>query len=134
METQAEAIRSHGREKYVIPARSRRLRRFSIQAGDVVRELRLTGRAPAVCSALKSRSFLQRNGLKLVEIAGPRSGQSTRVTYTYEFVDAPGDSAGERDAWSELRGALKDVFAKSGGGEAYLRSEREAFYTKGEGS
>ena len=31
------------------------------------------------------------------------------------------------DAWSRLRGALKDVFAELGGGEAYLRAERTEF-------
>jgi hypothetical protein len=34
-----------------------------------------------------------------------------------------------QDAWTKLRGALKDVFAGFGGGEAYLRREREGFYT-----
>ena len=29
----------------------------------------------------------------------------------------------------KLRGALKDVFAELGGGEAYLRAERDTFYT-----
>ena len=32
------------------------------------------------------------------------------------------------DAWSRLRGALKDVFAELGGSEAYLRAERTDFY------
>ncbi len=31
------------------------------------------------------------------------------------------------DAWQRLKGALKDVYASFGGGEAYLRAEREAF-------
>lgn len=30
-------------------------------------------------------------------------------------------------AWLQLRGALKDVYAELGGGEAYLRKEREEF-------
>ena len=37
----------------------------------------------------------------------------------------------ERDvrqqAWLRLRGALKDVYAEYGGGEAYLRKERQEF-------
>jgi hypothetical protein len=32
------------------------------------------------------------------------------------------------DAWSRLRGALKDVIAELEGGEAYLRAERTDFY------
>jgi hypothetical protein len=123
----ADRIRSYGKEVYVLPARRRKEKRFSIKAGDVVRELRLTGRAPAVCSALKSREFLQHNNLELVERIGPKSGQSTTVTYTYEFIDRTPPSP-EEDPWVRLHGALKDVFAELGGGDAYLHGEREHFY------
>lgn len=129
----ADKIRSHGREKYVLSARRRQLTRFSIRAGDVVRELGLTGRAPAVCSALKSREFLQQNHLKLVGRAGPKSGQSTTVTYTYEFSDSIDSSAPERDPWMQLRGALRKVFQQNGGGERYLRTERNHFHAADEG-
>jgi len=110
-----------------VPARNRKEQRFSIKTGDVVREMRLSGRTNAVCSALKTRQFRQQNDLTLVEITGPPSGQSTTVTYTYEFLDAQPSPAGQ-DAWTRLRGALKDVFAELGGGEAYLRHERDNFY------
>ncbi len=123
----ADKIRSHSRKKYVLPARERRTPRFSIRAGDVVNELGIGGaRAPAVCSALKTHQFLRDNELRLVEAKGPKSGQSTTVTYTYEF--ASGASATSEDAWTKLRGVLKDVFAELGGGEAYLRAERSNFY------
>lgn len=128
----ADAIRSHTREKYVLPARAKRVSRFSIRAGDVVRELGIGGhRAPAVCSALKTHRFLKDNHLQLIEATGPKSGQSTTVTYTYEFVG--GDEAKQEDAWTSLRGALKDIFKEMGGGEAYLRSERSHFRAPGEG-
>jgi hypothetical protein len=123
----ADKIRMHGKERYVLPARGRKERRFSIRAGDVVRELQIAGRAPAVCSALKSREFLQNNNLQLVEKTGPRSGQSTTVTYTYEFIDTKPSSPKE-DPWTRLRGTLKDVFTQLGGGEQYLRAERDSFY------
>ena len=47
-------------------------------------------------------------------------------------MTCPGESdqnsrRSKRDAWLSLRGALKDVFAELGGGEAYLRQERESF-------
>jgi hypothetical protein len=124
----ADKIRMHGRERYVLPARERKQKRFSIRAGDVVHELRLSGRAPAVCSALKSREFLKRNNLQLVEINGPKSGQSTTVVYLYEFVETKQTSSEQQDPWIQLRGALKNVFAELGGGEAYLRAERNAFH------
>ena len=126
----ADQIRRHARERYVLPAQQRKQKRFSINAGNVVRELKMAGRTPAVCSALKTRRFLQSNDLRLVGASGPKSGQSTTVTYTYEFVDSQkaGDEGKDRqDAWNRLRGALKDVFAEYGGGEAYLRAERASF-------
>jgi hypothetical protein len=123
----ADRIRMHGRERYALPARERKQKRFSIRAGDVVRELSMTGRAPAVCSALKSREFLQQNNLQLVEKSGPKSGQSTTVIYTYEVLDAKQPLVKGPDPWLRLRGALKDVFAELGGGEAYLRAERNDF-------
>jgi hypothetical protein len=123
----ADKIRIHGRERYVVPARVQNAERFSIRAGDVVRDLQMSGRTPAVCSALKSREFLQRNNLQLVERTGPPSGQSTTVTYTYEFIDQKSPSPKE-DPWTSLRGALKDAFAELGGGEAYLKKERDSFY------
>ncbi len=125
----ADKIRLHGRERYVQPARARKQTSFSIRAGDVIRELKLIDQIPAVCSALKTREFLQENNLRLVNKTGPPSGKSTTVIYTYEFLDAQPSSAGQEDAWTQLRGALKDVFAELGGGEAYLRNERDNFYT-----
>ena len=125
----ADTIRAHSRAKYVLPARERRLRRFAIRAGDVVNELGIGGsRAPAVCSALKTHQFLRENELRLIKALGPKSGQSTTVTYTYEFANSETSARSDEDPWSKLRGALKDVFAELGGGEAYLRSERNNFY------
>lgn len=128
----ADRIRVHAREKYVLPAQERKQKRFAINAGNVVRELKMAGRAPAVCSALKTRQFLRSNGLGLVATDGPPSGQSTTVTYTYEFVDEDRSSREHDDSWRRLRGALRDVFRELGGGEAYLRAERGSFYSKKE--
>ena len=129
----ADQIRNYGRENYVKPASQKNAMRFSIRTGDVVHGLGLGGhRAPAVCSALKTRQFLEDNHLQLVESSGPKSGQSTTVIYTYEFVGTqiPGK---QDDPWMKLRGALKDIFAELGGGEAYLHAERSKFHAPGEG-
>lgn len=37
------------------------------------------------------------------------------------------DENSGQEAWLRLRGAMKDIFAEYGGGEAYLRQEREDF-------
>ena len=137
---QADQIRDYARVNYVVPARGRGDRRFTIRMGDVVRDMELIGgRTPAVCSALKTREFLDENSLRLVSRTGPESGQSTTVIYTYEFVAAENPAGLETPSrsmstpqsrqaeWEKLRGALKDVFAEYGGGEAYLRAERASF-------
>ena len=124
----ADRIREYAAKKYVQPARQQKQKRLSIRAGDVVRDLKLRGSTPAVCSALKTREFLQSNDLELVETSGPKSGQSTTVVYTYEFADSKQSPPHADDSWSHLRGALKDVLADLGGGEAYLRSERSNFH------
>ena len=46
------------------------------------------------------------------------------VNASIDQDDQPDSSA---EAWSRLRGALKDVFAELGGGEAYLQAERKSF-------
>jgi hypothetical protein len=128
--TDSDAVRRHAYEKFVSAAKRRREKTVSINAGEVHRALALHNRVPLVCAALGSRKFLTEHGLRLVSKSGPPSGQSTTVTYTYEFVaDEKRDNkvVDRQDAWNRLRGALKDVFAELGGGENYLRHERANF-------
>ena len=131
---QADRIRSYAMQRYVAPARGQCEKRFTIRTGDVVRGMKLVGgRTPAVCSALKTKEFLNENALRLISRTGPESGQSTTVTYTYEFIEE-GKSTNPSDrhaAWNRLRGALKDAFAELGGGENYLCKERANFYGPG---
>jgi hypothetical protein len=124
----ADRVRQYAKERYVLPARQQKQKRFSIRVGDVVRELKMNRAVPAVCSALRTGEFRQSNDLQLVETSGPKSGQSTTVVYTYEFVSAQRPAAQPDDSWTRMRGALKDVFSELGGGEAYLRAERSNFY------
>src|SRR5215471_12252614 len=114
----SETVRQHARDTYLRRARHRGLTTFQINVGQVHRELALKNRIPLVCQAA--------NGLRLISETGPRSGQSTTVTSTYAFVDERKErkTLDRQDAWNRLRGALKDVFAEYGGGEAYLRAER----------
>ncbi len=124
----ANEIRDYSRREYVLRARQEGRKRFSIKVGDIVREHKLYRSVANVCSALKGGEFLESNRLRLVDASGPPSGVSTTVVYTYEFVDAGHASTPSADPWSRLRGALKDVFAELGGGEAYLRAERSSFH------
>lgn len=124
----SDSVRQHAQENYIRPARRRGDKFVSINVGEVHRAVALRNRVPLVCQALESDKFLRANGLKLASKTGPPSGQSTTVTYTYELIQKYAPSPAARDRWLELRGALKEVFFELGGGEAYLRGERENFY------
>jgi hypothetical protein len=126
----SDLIRLHASEVYVAAARRRGEGTISINVGAVHKALGLSNRVPLVCAALGSKKFLRENGLRLISKTGPPSGLSTTVTYTYEFLKthpSSSPSPASKDAWTKLRGALKDVYAELGGGEAYLRAERSAF-------
>jgi hypothetical protein len=127
----SDSVRRHAQDLYLRPARQRRLATVAINVGEVHKALALKNRVPLVCMALKSAKFLEGNSVRLVKESGPPSGQSTTVTYTYEFLDVPHTQSAD-NAWSQLRGALKSVLADLGGGEAYLENERDGFYPRKE--
>src|SRR5215469_12525776 len=116
----SDSVRNYAQEAYIRPARRKGEKVVSINVGKVHKAAALRNRVPLVCQALESDKFLEGNRLRLVSKTGPRSGQSTTVTYTYEFVDEDVPPPAGDDVWMKLRGALKDVFADLGGGEAYL--------------
>lgn len=136
----AEKIRQYARDNYVRPAIHRGEQRVRIKAGDVHNALKLHGQHPNVCQALKSKIFLKDNNLFLEGWEGPPSGQSSSVVFTYWL---PASSMQQPDAQQaapqgkyknpailellKLRGIGKKTFEALGGGEEFLRKEREAF-------
>jgi len=126
----SDSVRELCVHEYVEPARRRGLHAFEINVGEVHRRLAFKNRVPLVCMALKSSKFWGANGLRLVAETGPRSGLSTTVTYRYEFVDNSLARSKHDDPWTQLRGALKEIFAELDGGAAYLRKERASFHSK----
>ena len=101
-----------------------------IVAGEVQKAVHLSNRVALVCQALKSHKFLNENRLALEKWEGPPSGMSTTVTFTYRFLNAAGQPSSGSDDWPflRLRGIAKDMFRRMGGGEAFIRKEREQFY------
>jgi hypothetical protein len=101
-----------------------------IVAGEVQKAVHLSNRVPLVCQALKSHKFLDDNGLSLEKWEGPPSGMSTTVVFTYRFRTPDAKGAGEKAGWPflRLRGIAKEVFSDLGGGEEFIRKEREQFY------
>jgi hypothetical protein len=63
-----------------------------------------------------------------IEAAVVRMRNRSNARETKRIVKTGDKSHDSRqEAWPRLRGALKDVFAEYGGGEAYLRAERAFF-------
>ena len=90
---------------------------------------------PLICQALKSQKFLDDNHLVLEKWEGPNSGIGRTVTYTYRLLDEADRIPGlpQDDPFLRLRGIGKEVFQSLGGGEAFIRKEREEFYGPGAG-
>ena len=128
--TRADTIRSHVVENYIEPARRRGEAEVTVAARDVLGRLDYRGnRASEVCSALRAKKFLKEHDLE-VEAKGPPSKQSTTTTFTYRFSSRREADDGRRalDAIRDLRGVGRETFAALGGGERWLRREREAFH------
>lgn len=128
MITQSDStlVRNHVRDAFIRPAIQRGQTLIEVNVGAIHKALGLMNRVPLVCAALKSKKFLEENHLRLVSQSGPPSGQSTTVTFTYEIVSQMAHRS-SYDALIRLRGVAKDVFQQLGGGEAFIRKERNSF-------
>ena len=129
MASYADAIRSAAR-RFIDEARRAGASTVTIHAGELVRELHLNHRVPAVCSALASKVFAQQNKIEMVRREGPPSGQSTTTRFTYRLIDTDSSAEAVSSPFMSLRGAGKQVFHELGGGEAFLKREREEFGAK----
>jgi hypothetical protein len=133
----AETTKRHVITKYVNPARSSGQNRVEVKVGNVVKELGLSNRTPSVFSTLSSQTFQREAGLELIEKrGGPASGgPSTTVQFVYRVLGKwPGQerSKSAKDLMS-LYGIGAGVFQQLGGGEEYLRRERESLQFPAEG-
>jgi hypothetical protein len=128
-EKKTDRVREYAHAAYIEPARRRNEPVVRIVAGEVQKAVGLTNRVPLVCQALRSKKFLQENNLVLEAAEGPRSGMSTTVAFTYRLLGGQpeGQNAPRKSGFLELRGIAKDVFQSLGGGEAFIRRQREHF-------
>jgi hypothetical protein len=126
-----EQVRQYSSKQYIEPARKRGDATVRIVAGDVHNAVHLSNRVPLVCQALESRKFLEENGLELEKMEGPPSGRSTTAAFTYRIKTSGTRVPAEMPEWPflQLRGIAKDTFQSLGGGEEFIRNEREQFYS-----
>lgn len=130
-----DLTKKHVIENYVQPARLKGERIVQIRVGTVLKELGWTNRTPSVFSTLSSTAFQRQAGLELIDKrGGPASGgPSTTVQFVYRVLDegahqlapqSPTKPAPNGAGLEKLYGILADSFAELGGGEAYLKAER----------
>ncbi len=134
IKSDSETVRNYVRDQVIKAAVRRGDRSVSVNVGAVHRALGLHNRVPLVCAALKSKKFLEENGLRVLSVTGPPSGQSTTVTYTYEVLRREVSESSSNDPLIALRGIAKEVFKKLGGGEHFIRNERSKFHGRSENS
>jgi hypothetical protein len=128
-----ERTKRHVIATYVEPARQKGEKTIRVRVGSVQKELGWTNRTPSVFSTLLSREFQQEAGVELVEkIGGPPSGgPSTTVQFVYQVLGERKDAISADDSipkkvdLRDLYGLCAETFKALGGGEEFLRRERE---------
>jgi hypothetical protein len=130
MKSDAEQIREYAGIRYIEPARHNGETTVRIKSGDIVKGLGLKNKTPNVCTALRSKIFQKQYGLQLVGEQGPPSGMSTTVVFTYKILGKGNGAGSDADlsGFHRLRGIANKTFQKLGGGERFIRREREGFY------
>jgi hypothetical protein len=130
----SDVTKAHVISRYVRPARERGESTVEVRVGNVLKELGWTNRTPSVFSTLSSRAFQREAAVELVEKReGPASGgPSTTVRFVFRILNeenpqpsAPKKPVQDGAGLEKLYGIFKDVYAAYGGGEAYLKAERE---------
>ena len=91
--SQADLIRAHALKRHVEVARRKHQKTVTIVAGEVGRDLGLSGRMPNICQVLQGRKFLDMAGVRLLKIEGLEVGASTR--FHYEIKNSQPSSGGE---------------------------------------
>jgi hypothetical protein len=79
-----EKIREYVSRNYIEPARKEGIKKITIRAGDIHKEMKLFQRMPAVCSALKTK-INKMYDIEIINIVEPPSGQGANVYVTYEL-------------------------------------------------
>jgi len=131
-----DQTKQHVIATYVKPARLKGANTVQVRVGAVQKELGWTNRTPSVFSTLLSKEFQREAGVELIEKRGgpPSGGPSTTVQFVYRILDlstAERLSSGQSRTipngagLEKLYGILADEFAALGGGEAFLKAERD---------
>ena len=131
-----ELTRDYVITRYVNPARLRGDKTIEVRVGTVQKELGWTNRTPSIFSTLSSQEFQEEAGVKLVEKRGgpPSGGPSTTWQFVYRILDETSmlrhmakDARCTKGGLLAMYGIAADIYREAGGGEAFIRSQRENF-------
>jgi hypothetical protein len=128
-----EQTKSHVISAYVKPARENGEKTVQVRVGTVQKELGWTNRTPSVFSTLSSKEFQQEAGVELIERRGgpPSGGPSTTWQFVFRVLEGADKDAASASAYpsgaglKSLYGLCAGTFKALGGGEEFLRRERE---------
>ncbi|MGA3373285.1 MAG: hypothetical protein ABSC48_16135 [Terracidiphilus sp.] len=119
--------------KYVNPARLKGEKTIQVRVGSVQKELGWTNRTPSVFSTLLSKDFQREAGVELIERRDgpPSGGPSTTWQLVFRVLDKAekppsiAEVVQGRTGLRALYGLCAETFRALGGGEEFLRQERE---------
>lgn len=113
----ADRIRQHALETYILPARQRGDTTVTIRCGDVHNALGMSNAHANVCQALRGRKFQEMAGVDVPSSTGPDNSSTT--TFTYALSPSTADSIdfgdlGEGPYWfvGAAFGRTDDQFAR----------------------
>lgn len=131
----SDLVRQQALAAYIRPALQAGKSHVSISVRELLNQLIPLGfpaaNVPQICTALRAKKFLLREGLQIESIDGPPRLQGTTVVIHYRLAAAPAATASAAppqetaEEWAhrmseKLRGLLKEELAEYGGGEAFL--------------
>ena len=128
-----DQTKMHVISTYVKPARLKGEKLIQVRVGNIQKELGWTNRTPSVYSTLRSQEFQQEAGVELIEKkGGPASGgPSTTVQFVYKILSKPQgtdlnvEQIPNGVGLHSLYGLCAKTFKALGGGEKFLKRERE---------
>jgi hypothetical protein len=83
---QADEIREFVYREYIKPARERSQPKITIRAGDVHDKIGLSGRLPTVCSAIGTKIFERKFGVKCIDRKGVTNGADVYFIFLMESI------------------------------------------------
>lgn len=76
-----DPIRKYVKNKFITPARMKKVERVSFTAADVENGMGLGNKYSMVCSALDSKKFLEFARVELIRREGPAQGSTAKWTF-----------------------------------------------------